>query len=61
MPKGQRVDQGRWKLRKGSGDAVGQFNKETVAFFTRADMSQVRYLPNVTSRFLTTGLASVVS
>ena len=41
---------------------MGQFDEGTVAFFfTRADMSQVRYLPNVTLRFLTTGLARVVS
>ena len=61
MPKGQCVDQGRWKLQKGSGDAVGQFNKGTVSFFTSADMSQVRYLPSVTSRFFTKRLSSVVS
>ena len=43
MPKDQSADQGRRKLRKGSADAVGQFDEETVAFFfTRADMSQVR-------------------
>ena len=32
MPKGQRVEQSMWKFRKGSPDAVGQFNKETLAF-----------------------------
>ena len=55
--------QGRRKFRKGSDDdAVGQFVEEAVAFFlTRVDMSQVRYLPNVTPTFPTTGLASVVS
>ena len=34
MQKGQRVDQGRWKFRKESADAVGQFDEETVAFFS---------------------------
>ena len=64
MPKDQRVDQGRWKFRKGSDDAVRQFVEETVAFFfflRRIDMSRVRYLPNMTPTFPTTGLASVVS
>ena len=62
MPKDQRVGQGRWKFWNGFDDAVGQFVVETVAFFlTRVDMSQVRYLPNVTPTFLTTGLTSVVS
>ena len=56
----QRIDQGRRKYRKGSADAVGQLDEET-ALHSRADMSQVRYLPNVTPRLLNTGLASVVS
>ena len=35
MPKDQRVDQDQdmWKFRKGSADAVDQFDEETVAFF----------------------------
>ena len=33
MSKDQSVDRGRWKLRKRSADAVGQFDEETVAFF----------------------------
>ena len=33
MPEDQSVGQGRWKFRKGSADAVGQIDEETVAFF----------------------------
>ena len=33
MPKDQHAYQGRWKFWKGSADAVGQFDEETVAFF----------------------------
>ena len=66
MSKDQRVDQGRWKFRKGPADAVGQFDRTPLHFFDEgqqfwSNMSQVRYLPNVTPRFLTMGLASVVS
>ena len=43
--KGQRVDQGTWKLRKGYAGAVGQFDDETVAFYDDRHV-QVRYLPN---------------
>ena len=33
MPEDQSVGQGRWTFRKGSADAVGQIDEETVAFF----------------------------
>ena len=61
MAKDQHVDQGRWKFWKGSDDAVGQFIEEIVAFFDEGRHVQVRYLPNVTPTFPTTGLVSVVS
>ena len=66
MPKDQLVDQDQdmRKFRKGSADAVGQFDEETVTFFfflARADMSQVSYLSSVTTRFLTMVLVIVVS
>ena len=43
MSKDQSVDRGRWKLRKRSADAVGQFDEETAAFFDegRYDPSEI--------------------
>ena len=61
MPEDQHLEQGRWKVRKRSSDAVGQTMRKPLHFLTRIDMFQVRYLPSVTPRFLNTGLASVVS
>ena len=52
MPKDQRVDQVRLKFRKGSADAMGQFGKETVAFFDDRHVPS-NSLPSVAPRFIT--------
>ena len=35
MAKDQSVERGMWKFRKGSADAMRQFDEETVTFFGR--------------------------